>query len=40
VADEHHVMQVFPHEHVDDVLNMRIEVNVCVAEVGMLALPR
>src|ERR1039458_595873 len=40
VADEHDVVQVFPHDDIDDVLDVRVEVNVGAGEMGPLALPR
>ena len=39
VADEDDVVQIFPEDDVDDVLNVRVEVNVRAAEVGMFAEP-
>ena len=37
VTDEHHVVQVFPENDVDDVLNVRAEVNVRAGEIEMFA---
>jgi len=35
VTHQHNVVQIFPEDDVDDVLNVRVEINVRAAEVGM-----
>jgi hypothetical protein len=39
MADEHDVMQIFPEDDVDDVLNVRVEVNIRAGEIAMFTLP-
>ena len=38
VADQDNVVQIFPQDDVDDVLNVRVEVNVGAGEIGMFTL--
>ena len=37
VSDEHDIVQVFPEDDVDYVLNVRVEINVGAVEIGMFA---